>query len=187
MGFMKSSLAKDYYKVYISVPIQYAVVTALCAAGFALTGTYTGEKTRILAVVMTCFMILATLWALIDILTAPKRFMNRVKKMPDNAAEEVISGYEKAAKTGKRLFFENYILYYNNRSIRLLKYSDITGVEPKGTKIRLSLSDGKYALMPVELDENPAILAAALRSKNPDIAAIINGRVIENPDEKERR
>lgn len=186
MGFMKSKLAKDYYKVYISVPIQYAVVSALCILGFALTGTYTGEKTKILAIVMTCFMALATLWALIDVLTTPKRFMNKVSKMPDNAEEEVISGYEKGSKLGNRVFFENYILYYSSRSIQLLKYSDITSVEPKGTKLRLGLPEEKFALIPVAPDENPAVIAAALRSRNPEIAAIVNGRVIEIPDRPDK-
>ena len=182
---MEKKFTKDYYKAYISIPVRYLFVLAFCVVGFALTGTYSGEKTRVLAIVLTCFMAGVVLWALIDILTTPKRFLKNLKKLPDNKEDEILSGYEKASKIGNRWFMENYVLYYENRSIRVLSYSEITSVEPKGNKLVLGLGEGeKPAAMPVEPDENPAMLAAALRSKNPNIAAIVNGKVIDIEKEK---
>ena len=68
------------------------------------------------------------------------------------------------------------------RKIRLVKYSEIKSLEPKGNKLRLVIGNEKKVNLPVDPEENSAMLAAALKSKNPEIAVIINGKVVEKTE-----
>ena len=70
-------------------------------------------------------------------------------------------------------------MFFAGRQIKLVKYSGLKSLEPKGNKLRLVLESGKTVNLPVDVEENSAMLAAALKSKNPDIAVIINGKVVE--------
>lgn len=181
------ALKKEFYLAHYFIPIRFLIVSAICVGAFWITGAFSRENTRVLAIVVSALMGLLTLWSLIDVLSAPKRFENQLKRYPEHVGEELRLGFESAHKLGKRWFLENYIVYFVKRRIQILRYDELRSADLKGNRLFLSLADGKAVLMPFEPDENPAVLVAALRSKNGQMKASIDGRPVDFSGKNKRK
>ena len=127
-----------------------------------------------------------TLWSLFDVLTAPMRFKKQLDRLPENASEEIVSGFESAPGLGKRWFSENYLLYFAKRRIQILRFDEMLSADLKGNKLFISMKNGKSVPMPFGAAENPAVIVAALRSRNGSMKATIDGRNIDF-DKKNKR
>ena len=172
-------ISREFYRSHRIIPLRYLIVTAICVAAFIFTGTYSRENTRLLAIVFSAFLGLLTIWALVDVLTAPMLFKKQLGRLPESERAEFVSGLENASKLGKRWFSENYFVYFAKRRIRLVRYDELQSADLKGSKLFLKLSDGSETPLPFESDENPAILVAALRSKNGQMTASVNGKPVD--------
>lgn len=172
-------IAKEFYRAHRSIPLRFLTVSAICVAVLFLTGTYTRENTRLLAIVVSAFLGFITLWSLIDVMIAPKLFERQLGRLPENVGGEIRSGFENASKLGKRWFMENYLVYFAKRRIRFLRFDELRNADIKGNKLFVSLADSTTALLPFEQSENPAILVAALRSKNGQMKASVNGKPVD--------
>ena len=173
------SITREFYRAHRSIPLRYFIVTAICAAAFFFTGSYTGENSRLVAIIASALMGTLTLWSLIDVLIAPMLFKKQLGRLSENEREELVSGIESASKLGKRWFAENYLMFFAKRRIRFVRYDDLQSADLKGGKLFLKLADGTETPLPFEMNENPAILVAALRSRNPDISVILGGKIVE--------
>ena len=60
----------------------------------------------------------------------------------------------------------------------------IRSTDLKGLKMTLELLDGRIERLPLEPNENPAFIVAALRSKNPQISVKLNGQIIEKMENR---
>lgn len=172
-------LIREFYRAHRFVPLRYFVVTAVFAAVLFFTGSYTKEDIRFVAITVSAFMGLLALWSLIDVLTAPLFFKVRLGKLPENERKELVSGLDSASKLGKRWFSEKYLVYFAERRIRFVRYDELQSADLKGNRLFLKLSDGSVTPLPFEADENPAILVAALRSKNGQMQASVNGKPVD--------
>lgn len=173
------SVTREFYRAYLIFPLRYLIVTAICAAAFFFTGTFTRENSRLVAIIVSSLMGLLTLCTLIDVLIAPMRFNSRLGRLPEEERSELLSGLEGASKLGKRWFAEKHLLYFAKRRIRFVRYDELESADLKGSRLFLKLSDGSETPLPFEADENPAILVAALRSKNGQMKASVNGRNVD--------
>lgn len=183
-GFKK--IVSDYRKEFWPVPLRYWIITVCDAAGLLLTNSFVKENTRTVAFIVTAGLIAVSLYATLDLLFfEPARFKKRMNALPEDERNVVLSQYEKAPVIGKRHFFEEYLIYFFGARIILVKFSEIKSAELKGYKLLLDTGGKKRLKMPFYSDENPAVLMAALRSKNAEISVIINGKVIEK-DGKEK-
>lgn len=180
------AISKEFYRAHRSLPIRYFTVNVICAVVSYLTGAYSRESTRVPAIIVSAFLWLAALFLLVDILIEPARFKRRLGRLPDNVGEEIISGFESAPALGDRRFLENYLVYFAKRRIRFLRFDELRSADLKGNRLFLSLADGKAELLPFEPSENPAVIVAALRSKNGQMKATIDGRSV-NFDKKNNR
>lgn len=173
------SVTREFYVAHRAVPLRYLIVTATVVAAFFFTGAYTRENARLLAIVFSSLLGLLTLWSLVDVLVAPMLFDKRLGKLPENERQEILSGLENAAKLGRRWFMESGLVYFARRRIRFVRYEELQSADLKGSRLFLKLSDGTQAPMPFERNENPAILVAALRSKNGNMKASVNGKTVD--------
>lgn len=180
------AIAREFYRAHRFVPLRYFAVCAICIAAFFLTGAYARENTWILATAASSFLAAAALWSLIDVLIAPRLFAKRLEKLPESGRSEVLSNFSNAASIGKRWFFENYLLYFAKRRIVIVRYDELQSADLKGGRLFLRLADGKTLLLPFESSENPAVLVAALRSKNSRLTAAIDGKPVDF-DKKNKR
>ena len=171
-------IAREFYRAHKAVPIRFLIVTVICEAVLWISGTFARENTRIPAIAVSAFLVIITLWALFDVLTAPKRFERRLEQMPENIGEEIRTGFSGAHKLGERWFLDNYLIYFVKRRIQILRFDEIRSADLKGNKLYMSLADGKSTPLPFGADENPAILVAALRSRNGQITASIDGKPV---------
>lgn len=184
---MMKQILRDYRRAHISTPIRFAFVTAVCIGAFFLTGIFSRDSTRIAGIVVSAFLAGVVIWAAVDIFAvAPRKFKKDIERLTEAEREEVLSGYETAPKLGARRFYrDKYVLFYSYRRMFLLKYDEIVSAEPKGARgenIFLMLSNGKTVLMPVQPNENSAVIMAALRAGNPDIKVYINGRLVTDKE-----
>ena len=178
-------ISKEYLKLYSSVIVQLWIIAAVSVAAFAAAGAFKGDKPWFAFIVCGLFGGFALIMTLV-ILTAPRVFEGKLKKFPKEVREEIIGG-KFVALTGRR-FYENYLLFYSRWKINLVSFDEIECVEIKSImKMELTLGSGKKLALMTSPDENSAVIAAALKSKNPQIRFVINGRTIENIDEKERK
>lgn len=173
------SITGEFYRAHRSIPLRFLIVSAICVAVFFLTGTYSRENTRLLAIIASAFLGLIALWSLIDVLIAPLCFKKRLGRLPENVGAEILSGFENASKLGKRWFLENYLVYFAKRRIRFLRFDELRSADLKGNRLYVSLADGTSVLLPFEPSENPAILVAVLRSKNGQMKASIDGKPVD--------
>ena len=167
---------REFYRAHRLIPLRYLIISAICATVFFFTGTYSRESTRIVAIILSAFLGFLTLWSLVDILTAPMRFKKRLGRLSETERNELVSGLESASKLGRRWFSERHLVYFAKRRIRFVRYDELQSADLKGSKLFLKLSDGTETPLPFEMSENPAILVAALRSKNGKMTASVNGK-----------
>ena len=177
----------DFYRAHRGVVIRYAVVIAICILAFFLTGIYTKENTVVAGIIVSVFLGGVMAWLLLDVFAAGRRdFAVRLERLPESDREKIIGGYDGALRLGQRRFYgEDYLLFYSYRRIRLLRYDEIRSAEPKRSRseiIFLTLCDGKTTLMPIEPNENSAIILAALREKNPQIKIYLDGKPVSDTD-----
>jgi len=180
-----NKIIKDYRRSFRHTPIGYWICTAFVTAGFLLSGVYVKMPLTIPAAVLTAAFAGLSLWATLNVLVfSPKKFAKMLDNFPEEEKEKILSRYESAPNIGKRWFLDEYLLYHRKRRIELLRYDLIRSAEPKGLKMELILLDGKTEILPLEPDENPAMIVAALRSKNPQISVKLNGQVIEKMENR---
>lgn len=176
-------IIKDYRKEFRRVPIVDWISVALIVIAFLTGGLYTKFPLVIFAVICTAVMFGIAVWQTFGILILERRrLLRKLNSLPDGDKERILSQHEKAPPIGKRRFLGEYLMFYRDRHIELLRYDNIRSAEPKGFKIQLELLDGKIERLPLEPDENPAMIVAALRSKNPLISVKINGQILKKTE-----
>ena len=171
-----NDIKREYFKLYRLSTVFIWVWAAIMTAGLFLTAR-NNQNLLPFAIAISSAAVLYAVVITVLTLTAPVVFRNNLKKLPENEQNEIQNG--RFTQIGKRRFYEHFTVFFAGRQIKLVKYSGIKSLEPKGNKLRLVLESGKTVNLPVDVEENSAMLAAALKSKNPDIAVIINGKVVE--------
>ena len=182
MGNSEDGLKKllsDYRRENRPYPIRWWIITAIEVLIYIFTGMFRkGDFRTVLAIAFTAaFVFMSVYVTLLVLVITPQIIGRRIKALSDGAA--VYEQYEKAPKLGRRRFLEEYIIYFYNMKMFLVKYSEIKSAELKGFNLLLDTGGKKPLKMPFEADENPAMLVAALRSRNPDISVILGGKVVE--------
>ena len=172
-------VTREFFRAHRTIPLRYFIVTAICGAAFFFTGSYTRENSRLVAIIASALMGTLTLWSLIDVLAAPTVFKKQLGRLSENERKELLSGLDSASKLGKRWFAERHLVYFSKRRIRFARYDELQSADLKGSKLFLKLSDGTETPLPFEMSENPAILVAALRSKNGKMTASVNGKTVD--------
>ena len=69
----------------------------------------------------------------------------------------------------------------------MIKYDEIKSADMKKMRLYLALENGKSLPFPIEPSENPAILVAALRSKNGKMKATIDGKTVDFDKKKKKK
>ncbi len=181
-------IIKDYRKFSRITAIPFDWLRAgLVAAVFALTGMYARPGFQIAAIVLTAGMVGISLYATLNsLIFAERRFKKRMFALPEKECSDIANQYESAVNFGYRWFLEEYLLYFTNTRIVLIKYSEILSAELKRNKLILQLSSGKPAKIDLTPNDNPAVFLAAMRSKNPQISVILNGKVVESMENKKQ-
>lgn len=172
-----NEIKRDYYKFHKSSTILTWVWTAVVIVSLFITSN-NREIGFPYEYVTSGILILYAIILTIFTLCAPIAFGSKMKKLPADEQHEILNG--KFNKIGERRFYENFLLFYYNRQIKIVKYSDIVEIEPKNYKLILTLKNGKKANIFVAKDENSAMLAAAIKSKTTEVTVKIGGKVIEN-------
>lgn len=172
-------LISDYRRESLSYPIRWWIVTAVEVMIYFFTGMFKNDDfRRVLAIAFTAAFVVMSVYVTFNVLIiAPLGIKKRIKAIPDGKA--VTGQYEKAVMLGKRRYLEEYLVYFYNMKMFLVGYSEIKSAELKGFKLLLDTGGKKPLKMPFDANENPAILVAALRSRNPKISVILGGKVVE--------
>lgn len=164
-------ILSDFYKSQLPDLLRYVFIAAVCVTAFALTGIYTRDNTRVLAIIISAFLWGTTLYAAFETFILGKlRFEKELKALSKSEADEILNGYHKATTLGKRRFYKKkWLMLWTHRGIELLKYNDITAAELRlrshaRENIYLTLKDGKRLVMPVEANENSTMLLALIKS-----------------------
>lgn len=177
-----SEISREYFRVYRLSTIFVWIWSALISFGLFTTARKREISFHFEYIVIGLVIVYA-LALTITTLCAPKIFANKLKKLSDSEQSEILNG--KFVKIGERRFYEHFLLYYFNRNIQIVRFSDIISIEPKGRKLRFILKNGKKATIFIEQGENSAMLAAAIKSKNAEISVIIGGKVIKNTEKSQ--
>ena len=171
-----SEIKREFFRLYRMSTIFEWIWAAVMTAGLFLSARG-NENLLTIAIIISSIAVLYAVVITVLTLTAPAVFKHN---LPENDLNEIQNG--KFTQIGKRRFYEHFTVFFAGRQIRLVKYSEIKSLEPKGNNLRLILGNEKTVKFPVEPEENSAMLAAALKSKNPEIAVIINGKVVEKTE-----
>lgn len=183
-----NDITRAYYRAHFFIPLRYFAVAAICVCVMLFSGTYSRENLGIAAIVVSAFLCALTLWSLVDILTAPMRFKIWLKRLPESERGELADGLKTAKRLGKRWFSESHLVFFCKRRIKAMRFDEMRSADLKGNRLFIVSVDGKALPLPFEADENPAVIVAALRSKNEHISASIDGRVIDfGKKSKEKR
>ena len=183
---MMEKIISDYRRFFLPTIVKYWVMTALMAIGMGLAA-YANRKLIIPAVVLSGYFAVMSIIGTADIaLREPHRFKEMLLELPENERSKIAAEYEKAAKFHCKRFLEEYVLFYLKRRIMLVRYDEIESAEAKGFKIWLRLSGGRMTAVPLFPSENPAVIVAVLRAKNPDISVLINGKVVESMEKRKK-
>lgn len=170
-------IIREFHRINGVPPLRFAIVTAVCAAAFLLTGSFFRENT--LAIIVTSLLTVVTALSLVDLLIARIRLKKRLEMLRENHRTEILSGFSTAHKIGKRWFFEKSLLYFTRRRIEIVAYDELESADLKRGKLYLKLTGGKTLPFPFESAENPAMLVAALRSRNGNLKATIDGKPVD--------
>lgn len=179
-------IISDYRRESRSFPIRWWAVSVIEILIYVFTGMFLKEDLRrILAVGFSVIFVGMSLYVTLDVMVfEPQRFKRRLNAFPENERDALLEQYEKAPMIGKRRFLEEYLICFFNMRIVLLKYSEIRSAELKGYNLLLDIGGKKPIKMPFDADENPAVIVAALRSRNSKISVIINGKVVDRMENK---
>lgn len=172
-------ITKEFYRAHRLVPVRFAAVWAICAAVLFFTGTFSREGTRVPAIVVCAFLGVVTLWSLADIITAPRRFKKRLEALSEDSRCEILSGFSSVPNIGRRWFYEHYLLFFAKRRIEIVSFDEMYSADLKGNRLFLKLADERELPLPFEASENPAVLVAALRSRNGKMKASIDGKPVD--------
>lgn len=174
-----NEIAKEFCRANRTVPVRFAVVWAICAAVLFFTGAFGRDNTRVPAIVVCAFLGVMTARSAIEIIAAPRRFRKRLKDLPKDSRGEILSGFSSVPSIGRRWFYGDYLLFFTNRRIELVAYGELESADLKRNRLYLKLIGGKTLPLPFEASENPAVLVAAIRSKNGKLKASIDGRPVD--------
>lgn len=172
-------IIRKFFRAHMLVPVRFAAVWAICAAVLFFTGTFSRESTRIPAIVVCAFLGFVTLWSAADIITAPRRFKRRLEGLSEEARGEIISGFTSVPNIGRRWFYEHYLLFFARRRIELVGYDELYSADMRGNRLFLKLIGERELPLPFDASENPAMLVAALRSRNGKMKASIDGKPVD--------
>lgn len=178
---MKKILS-DHQKAVRIIPLRWWTVTAVEFALCFFIGAFRSEGiSKILAIASTAFF--SAVSAVITIIAfwiTPMKFKKRMNSFSETEQNSIAEQYERsAAELGYRRFLDEYLICFIGLKILLLKFSEIRSVGLKGYELLLDTGGKKPVKMPFGAEENPAILVAAMRSRNPKISVIINGKAVE--------
>ncbi len=119
--------------------------------------------------------------ATLDVAVFSKRKLDaNLLSMSEEERTALFEQYEKAHSFGGKKFLDEYLIFFFETKIVFLKYTDILSAELKGYKLLLDIGEKRPVKMLFGAEENPALLVAAMRSRNPNISVILNGKVVEN-------
>lgn len=173
-------IISDYRRANARVPIGYWICTVFVTAGFFLSGVIFKTRLAIPSLILALFLMTVSVITTLDIAVKfPRKFKREFEMLPPDTQSSVSKQYLKAAKLGANRFMDDCFVYYSGRRIGLLRYDDILSVEDRGKDIGLTLRDGKTSALTVHAGENPAVIMAALRSKNDRIKFFINGKEVD--------
>lgn len=165
-----NEVLKEYRRTHRITLIGNWAVTALCALGLTLVGTF--SRNPFFAGMVTAALALLSLFYTAEFIAEPLIFKRKIAK-----SGLALEG--KPARFPMRFFFGNTAVFFANWKIKFADCGDILTAEMKRNKIALSLKSGKTLDMPFRADENPAILCAVLRNLNGNIDFVINGKHID--------
>lgn len=171
-------ITREFYRANGFAPLRFAIVTAVCAAAFLLTGSFSRENTRLLAIIVTGLLAAVTALSLIDLSVAKIRLKKRLEILPENHRSEILSEFSSVPTIGKRWFFESSLLYFTRRRIEIVAYDELESADLKRGRLYLKLLGGKTLPLPFDASENPAMLVAVLRSRNEKLKASIDGKPV---------
>ena len=175
-----NKIISDYRRANTRVLVGYWLCTLLVIAGFFLSGvifkTYLAIPALVLALFLTAVSVITTLNITVKV---PHKFKREFEILSPDIQASVSKQYPKAAKLGASRFMDDCFIYCSGRQICLLRYDEIRSVEDRGKELGLTLRDGKTSALTVHAGENPAIIMAALRSKNNRIKFFINGKEVD--------
>lgn len=174
-----SEIKRDFFKLYRMSTIFEWIWAAVMTTGLFLTAR-NNENLLPFAIVISSLVVLYAIVFTVLTLVAPFCFEKQLNFLPENDRNEIQNG--RFTKIGNRRFYEHFTIFFSRRKIKLVKYNEIKSLEPKGNNLRLVLGNEKTVNLPVDPEENSSMLAAALKSKNPEIAVIINGKVVERTE-----
>lgn len=182
-------ILSDYRREFRGNAVRWWIITAIIAAVYLFTGMFKKSGFMLIAAIaaLAFFVIMSVYSTLFVFVIEPARIKKLLNALPDGERTDVLKQYEKAAKLGNRRFTDEYLIFYRNMKMVLLKYSDIRSAELKGRNLLLDIGKEKPLKMPFTFDENPAVLVAAMRSRNPDISVILNGKIVESMENKNKK
>lgn len=176
---LMKQITREFYRAHRHVPARFAAVWAICASALFFTGAFRRVSTRIPAIAVCAFLGIVTLWSAVDIIVAPRRFKRRLEELSEEARGEILSGFSSVPSIGRRWFYEHYLLFFARRRIELAAYDELDSADLKGNRLFLVLKNEKKLPFPFESSENPAVLVAALRSRNGRLKASIDGKPVD--------
>lgn len=177
-------IISDFGKRVRPFIIRFWIGTILIFGILFISRSFSEESTRVMAFIIFGVIILILLFNTVEYLfLCAARFKKKFTSLPKTEQDEIAEQYEKTKPLNEKWFLEDYLLCFRN-DIILIKYSDIQKVELWRHKLRLHLTDNTIQPLPTRIDENPAMIVALLRSKNPDISAMIDGKVVESMENK---
>lgn len=166
-------ILRDFWRENLSLLIRTAIISAVCPICFAFTGIFERDNTRAAGIVITGFLAAALLWQFARIFAVyPLMLKKQLSRLSEKERAQVVKGYSAARPLGARRFYQSgWLLSFSGGRLTLLRISDVKSASLSGTRIKLTLSDGKKSSIKAAPDESAPIILAALRSVNPDIKA----------------
>lgn len=181
---MKKILS-DYRRSAMIVPIQCLVYCVVFFAAVTFIGQFqSGRFREISRIVSAAILLYAAFVALNTLVFECARFKKKLSRLPRSESAAVLAQYDNSPAINKWHFLEEYLLVFIGTRIVLQKLSEVRSAELKGGKLLLRTDAKKPVKLTLWQGENPAILVAAMRSKNPDISVIINGKLVEKMENK---
>lgn len=175
----------DYLKTRRSWIVRRWVIVAIEAILCVVVFTFNNGVSFFFGLaILACFLIAAVDTTLNIAVFTKRKLDTELNAMTEDKRNALLTQYETAHAIGSRKFLDEYLVYSYGTQLVLLKYRDIRSAELKGYKLLLDIGEKRPLKMPFDAEENPALLVAAMRSRNPDISVILNGKVVEKMEKK---